>query len=89
MSSQNSGNSFRKGPFEEIPLQELNKCPQKFTIYINKLSARKSDGCSVICMPKLWSLAAVNSEKSSLFFVLNYLTVLAYTTIIIHLSDGG
>ena len=71
-------------PFEEVSPQELNKCLQKY------LSARKSDdrGHSVIGA-KIVIIAGNSKWVKIIIVVLNYLTVLAYTKTIIHLSVGG
>ena len=75
----------KKTPFEEISLQELNKCLQKFF-----LSARKIYGrCrSVIVRQNCKSLATVNELKIIIFMV-NYLTVLVYIKTINHGRGGG
>ena len=63
-------------PFEEISLQELAKCLQKFYLSAARLMRVKI----VIAGNCKW----VKNHH----FVLTYITVLAYTKLIIHLTVG-
>ena len=65
--------------FEEITLQQLNKCLQKFY-----LLARKCHSCLVNCVPNLLSLAAKNELKIIIFCQIS--SVLAYTKTILFTS---
>ena len=40
-------------PLEEMSLQQLVKCLQKFIILLLHIWARNHDSCLVICVPKL------------------------------------
>ena len=67
-------NKENSQPFEEISLEEFNKCLQQLYLSVRKRDGRRFGHYA----PKLLSLTTVN-ELKIIIFVFNYLTVLVYT----------